>query len=98
MKMKYIAFWEFNPEDYDKAIEKEKQAMEERERGTDKFPKILFPSHGMGGEFKGFIIYEDATPEQLINVGLHYMPETKFKFVPIFDGKKVLELYQKVKK
>ena len=43
------------------------------------------------------IIYEDATLEQLMNVGLHYMPKTKFKFVPIFDGKKVLELYLKSK-
>ena len=92
--MNYIAFWEYCPEDFDKVIEKYKQVMAEREKGTEKFPKILFPPHGMGGEHKGFTLYENPTPEQLTNVVLHYMPEMKFKFVPIFESDKVIELYQ----
>lgn len=69
--MKYVAFWEFCPEDIDKVIEKSKQATAEREKGSEKFPKILLPAHSLGGEFKGFTVYEDATPEQLTNVVLH---------------------------
>jgi len=96
--LNYIAFWEYCPEDFDKVIEKYKQVMAEREKGTEKFPKRLFPAHGMGGEPKGFTLYENPTPEQLTNVVLHYMPEMKFKFVPIFESDKVIELYQKMKK
>ena len=96
--MKFIAFWEFKPEDMDKVIEKYKQAMAEREKGSEKFPKILFPPHSMGGEWKGFTIYEDATPEQLTNVALFFAPEEKAKFVPIFDSAKAIELFMKMKK
>jgi len=92
--MNYIAFWEYCPEDFDKVIEKYKQRM----KMPEKFPKILFPPHGMGGEHKGFTLYENVTPEQLINIVLHYRPEMKLKFVPILETAKVIELYQKMKK
>jgi hypothetical protein len=95
--MKYICFWEFKPEDFDKMIEKYKQAMEDREKVPDKFPKILFGPYSLGGEWKGFTVY-DATPEQMTNLALHYMPEEKLKFVPIVDSKKAIELYLEMKK
>jgi len=96
--MKFICFWEFSPEDYDKIIKKYKQAMAEREKGSEKFPKVLYPPHGMGGEWKGFTIYEDVTPEQMTNMALHYAPEEKLKFVPILDVAKATELYLKSEK
>ena len=86
-----------SPENYDKVIEKSKQATTEREKGSEKFPKFLFPPHSMGGEYKGFAIYEDATPEQLTNVALFFAPEEKVKFVPIFESAKVIEQYLKSK-
>ena len=95
--MKYICFWEFEPKDFDKMIEKYNQAIEEREKVPEKFPKILFGPYSIGGEWKGFTVYE-ATPEQMTNLVLHYMPEEKLKFMPIFDGKKVIERYLKMKK
>jgi hypothetical protein len=95
--MKCICFWEFEPEDLDKIIEKYKQAMEDREKVPNKFPKILFGPYSLGGEWKGFTVY-DATPEQMTNLALHYMPEEKVKFVPIFDSKKAVELYLEMKK
>jgi len=97
-EMNYIGFWEYSPEDFDKVIELFRQATVEREKGTGKFPKILFPSHGIGGEHKGFTVYENATPEQLTNLVLHYTPVMKFKILPIFESAKVVELYQKMKK
>ena len=96
--MKYICFWEFKPEDFDKIIEKYKQAMKDREKFPEKFPKILFPPHSLGGEWKGFTIYETDTPEPLLNLVLHYSPEEKMKFVPILESVKALELYLKMKK
>ena len=95
--MKYICFWKFKPEDFDKIIEKYKQRMEDIEKVPDKFPKILFGPYSLGGEWKGFTVY-DAKPEQITNLVLHYMPEEKMKFVPIFDGAKVIELYLEMKK
>ena len=95
--MNYIAFWEFKPEDLDKIIEKFKQAMAERDQGTGKFPKFLFPSHSIGGEFKGFAIYENPTQEQLMNVALHFSPEEKIKFIPIFESAHFIEQYLKLK-
>jgi hypothetical protein len=86
------------PEDLDKTIEKFKYAMVEREKGTGKFARLLFPSHSIGGEYKGFAIYENPTPEQLMNVVLHFSPEEKVKFVPIFESEKLVESYMKMKK
>ena len=96
--MNYIGFWEFRPEDFDKVIKKTKYVWVDREKGSVRFPKVLFPPHGMGGEWKGFTIYEDATPEQLLNITLCYAPEEKVKFVPIFDSAKAMEHYLNMKK
>ena len=59
---------------------------------------FLFPLYLIGGEYKGSVIYEDATQEQLMNVALHFSPEEKVKFMPIFESSKFIELYQKMKK
>ena len=53
--MKYIAFWEFDPEDFDKVIEKFTQIRAEREKGTEKYPKSLSEAFTMIGKSKGFI-------------------------------------------
>lgn len=97
-ELKYILFWEFCPEDFDKVIEKFKQAMAEREKGTEKFPKILFPPHSLGGEWNGVAVLENVTPEQLTNLMIHYEPETTFKFVPLLELTALIETYQKMKK
>ena len=95
--MNYIAFWEFKPEDLDTVIEKTKRATAEREQGTGKFPKFLFPSHSIGGEYKGFAICENPTPEQLMNVILHFSPEEKIRVIPIFESVKFVEQHLKWK-
>ncbi|MFX0201505.1 MAG: DUF3303 domain-containing protein [Candidatus Hodarchaeota archaeon] len=95
--MKYIAFFELDPEDFEKVIEKYRQGLAEIEKGTEKYPKPLSEPYGMGGEFKGFQLYETDNPEQLVNLALYYAPEMKHKFVPIFEVAKVIELYQKTK-
>jgi hypothetical protein len=94
----YIGFWEFRPEDFDTVIEKTKHVWAEREKGSEKFPKTLFPPHSMGGEWNGFTIYGDASPEQLQNLMLYMAPEETFEFVPIFDASKAIEQYLNMKK
>jgi len=94
----YIGFWEFCPEDFDKVIAKTKYVWAEREKGSEKFPKTRFPPHSMGGEWRGFTIYGNASPEQLQNLTLYMAPEEKFEFVPIFDASKVIDQYLNMKK
>ena len=96
-KMKYIAFWETSPEDFDKVIPKFREIMAARETEPEKFPKIIFPPHNMGGELKGCAIYEDPTEEQINNLVIHYMPEITFKFVPLSEPAKFIEQYLKSK-
>ena len=90
--MKYIAFWEFKPEDLDKVMELNKQREENRKKFPDKYSKVLFPSHGMSGETKGFTIV-DTTPEKIINAILFFMPVMKLKYVPILESAKIMEQY-----
>ena len=96
--MKYIAFWEFCPEDIDKVIERYKQVIAERQKFPDKYPKVIFGPFGMGGESKGFVGLETDDPEQMAKWVLAYWPVERINFVPILEVSKWIELYQKIKK
>ena len=96
--MKFIAFCEYDPKDFDKVIEKFRQAMAEREKGTGKFPKQLFPAHSFGGLPKVIVILENPTEEQLNNLVAHYMPEMKIELVPLLDAETFIPTYMKMKK
>ena len=95
--MKYISFWEYCPEDLDKILERSKQFSEDIEKHPEKYPTILFPSHIMGGESKGFAVYE-ATSEQLTRFVLQWRPLMTVKFVPIFKSEKFIIQYLETKK
>lgn len=95
--MRYIAYWTMNPEDMDAVIKKFQEAIQDREKGSKQFPPMLFESHTLAGEWKGFILYEDATPEQLANVVFHYSPVMRFKFLPILKSADVIANYMRRK-
>ena len=38
-----------------------------------------------------------AREEQLIRIAMHFFPEEKWKFIPIFEGAMVSEVYKKMK-
>jgi len=82
--MKYIVFSETSA-DY-KEIPKRKQIMEERKKNPEKYPKILFPLHRMGGgpTGKSFAVVE-ATEEQIMNAALLWGPLVKLEWVPIYE-------------
>jgi len=96
--VKFIGFWEYCPEDTEKVIQKFRQMTIEREKGTEKFAKLIFGPFGMGGETKGFSVYETDDMDKLTNISAFYMHEMKFKFIPIQESSKAAELYLKVKK
>ena len=94
--MKFIAFWEWCPEDDDKMRENTNKLIEERKKFPDKYPKILFPGHVMG-YCKGFQIYE-ANEDQRLNLEWFRYPLMKIKWVPISSAEKVMEIHQKIRK
>jgi hypothetical protein len=94
--MKYIVFWEFCPEDFDKVLEKYQAFGKEVEKHPDKYPKVIFPSHSMAGETKGFEVVE-ATEEQMMDDISFWVGFLKLKFVPILEAAKTVESYLKSK-
>jgi hypothetical protein len=92
--VKYLAIAEWCPEDADRVFERAQVSFSEREQGTDKYPKFVFPSHVMIGMNKTFQVYE-GTLEQLSNVENHWVGLVNWKFIPIIETSKHMELYEK---
>ena len=95
--MKFIAFFEWDPKDREKARKKLSKLLEERKKYPDKYPKDLSKAQYLGTLSKGFNIYEAKNEEQLINFTLHYSPELKVKWVPLLESTKVTEIWDKMK-
>ena len=95
--LKFIAFYEYKPEDMDKVIERMAQSREIREKDPERFPKTIFEPFSMGVG-KGFAVVETDNPDQLWNVALHYSAVATWKFVPLLESTRVVELHQKMKK
>jgi hypothetical protein len=96
--VKVLAFGEYCPEDFEKVAERFRQAMAERQRGSVKFPKMIFPPHGISGESKTVMVYDDPTEEQLNALVIHYLPVMTFKFMPLLEATKFIEQYNKERK
>jgi hypothetical protein len=94
--MRFIWFFEFDPDDAEKISAKNRELDSEMEKSPDKYPKMS-PSY-MAGPCKGFRILEVDDEEQLIRIVMHFFPEEKWKFIPIFEGAMVSEVYKKMKK
>lgn len=91
--MKFIGFWDFSFKDLDRILKKSQQSSSQRYEHPDRYPDIISGPYLIGGEAKGLTVYEVDDPKQLINVSLHYSPEIRFKFMPIFDTEIVAELF-----
>ena len=92
--MKYLAIAEWCPEDIEKVFKRAKVSLGERDEGTDKYPKFVFPSHVLLGEYKTVQIYEGSA-EQLSNVVNHWVGLVKWKFIPLQDAREYMNLYEK---
>jgi len=94
---KFIGFWEYDLKDSEEVTERFKKIMAERGKGTEKYAKLLSGPYHVGGETKGFAIYETDDVEKLTKLMVHYIPVLKLKFAPIHESTRVLELYEKSK-
>jgi len=75
-----------------------KQMIAEREKGTAKSPKLIFGPCILDGQYKGFSVYETDDPDRLMSLALFYAPALTFKFEPIIESRKFVELLQSMKK
>jgi hypothetical protein len=91
--LKYILYWEIDPNRFDDAIEKLSKVVPDE---SGRFPKKLSESFSHGGQFKGFRLVE-ATPDQQTNLMVSVMPEMLVRFVPIIEFPKVVQAYKKGK-
>jgi len=96
-KVKYLMYWEFNPEDMDKVIKKAVEYRQLSEKNPEKYPENLYPPHSLGGQTKGIAILE-GTEEQCAKLIMYYLPEEKIKLVPLFATEPLIEEYMKSKK
>lgn len=92
--MKYIVFWEYDPKDLDKAIEKLKEFRKKVKKAPEKYARSISRNYTMSIGFKGFQLFEADNPEQLARMVLHYRPEVKFEIVHITETKTMLTLYE----
>jgi len=99
--MKYIGFWEYEPEKIYNIFELGSKL--EEEYGKDpaswekKYGKFL-GAYWLGMEPKGFGLFDFDVPEQMINVERAFWPYKKFKFVPIFEEDEVKKVYLEKRK
>ena len=96
--MKYFCLWDSNFEDVEKIREAWKQVLDERAKGSDRFPEtLLFESHnfsvpGLFGkkDAQGFWIFETDKEEHLMNYIMHYANIEDLKIIPIMETKKAM--------
>jgi len=94
--MKYLTFWEFCPEELDKAAKKFVEYQKELEKNPEKYPTYVFPPHAFVGQTKGFSVVE-ATPEQINNYTIYWTPFLKLKYMPIVQSSEFVGQYMKSK-
>ena len=92
--MKYIVYWKSQGEGRILA-ETAQKLREDMKKNPDKYCKVLFPSHLMVGQGRGFYIVE-ATAEQMMNTAMFYGPIMSFKFVPIVKSSEMVAAAQRM--
>ncbi|UCH58047.1 MAG: hypothetical protein JSV18_03900 [Candidatus Bathyarchaeota archaeon] len=86
--MRYIAFWDLDMEDTAKVVEKM--------RARKKRLKTILPPHGIGGQPKGFTIFETDDEQDLVEYIAHYGPELRIKIFPIWESSKTIAAWEKL--
>ena len=94
--MKFLLYWEFDPEDRERMEVQNLKNMELR-KNEEKFGKTIFPGHTYE-HGKGISIVEIDNPKQLayrVQLGLPYL---KIKFVPLIESEFMRETRAEIRK
>jgi len=94
--VKYVIFWETTPEDMEKSIAKFVKRQQMRKEHPERYDKHLTTDYSIGGQLKGLRIVE-ATPEQVRENIVYWLPELKQKYMPLIEAAKIMEDYMKSK-
>lgn len=84
-EVKYIVLWEYDKKDEAAVFEKFKTRPEAE-------VNRLLPPYALGGQTKGFSLFEDEDFERIEKYQHHYAPELKVKIFPIIEVTKLVEL------
>ncbi|UCH37971.1 MAG: hypothetical protein JSV76_02050 [Candidatus Bathyarchaeota archaeon] len=91
--MKFIWYWEWDPEDIEEILERS-EAFERTVRAhPDAFPKLSEPI--LTGKGHGFRIIEAKNEAQLMNLTAYWWPYEDWTFVPYFDGLEYIKIWRK---
>ncbi|NHJ31433.1 MAG: hypothetical protein FK732_01090 [Asgard group archaeon] len=90
--MLFIVFWEYDPDDLKKVVNKLKDFEKEIKKNPNKYPKLTFGPYLFGGESKGIAVCDIEDDEQPVNFHLYFQAELKMSFVPIVEVDTALEL------
>jgi hypothetical protein len=96
--VKYFCLTDTNWENIEKVTEAWKRVLDERSKGSDRWPKrLLFEPHqftvpGLLGkkDGQGFFIFETDKEEHLVNYMMHYANIQDVKIIPIVETKKAV--------
>lgn len=94
--MKYIAYWELDPQNIDAAMEKVNQITQTLDQSPNKFGKILYPHSLLEIGYTGFTIIDAQDPSALGSILVMASPEVKINFVPIYDAMEAMQKYKSV--
>jgi hypothetical protein len=96
--LKYVGFWEYEPENAYKMFDLDKKMGEEYRRDTakwqEKYGKFL-GAYFLGMEPRGMSLFEFDKPEQMVNMERAYWPYKKWRFTTLIETGKVQEIYWK---
>jgi hypothetical protein len=98
--LKYIGFWEYEPENIYEMFELDDKLGEEYRRDLETWQKKygkFMGAYWLGMEPKSFGLFEFETQEQMINMERAYWPIKRWRFVPLIEVDKVKEIYMKKK-
>jgi hypothetical protein len=90
--VKFIVFFEWDPESYDNVLAKGKEWVQELKAHPEKYGKWVrlqdgtAISFGMIGRSKGFAVREVDNEEQMNNAVLFWRPVLKLTYVPIIQA------------
>ena len=56
--------------------------------------RTLLPPHGIGGQPKGFTIFETDKEQDLVDYVAHYAPELRVEIHPIWESSKTIAAWE----
>jgi hypothetical protein len=89
--MKFVAFWEFCPENREKVLAKGEEYIKERKQNPERFSRYLRLQDGTGigfaiiGHYKGITLLEADDEGQMQNTVSFFAPLMKFTYLPILQ-------------